>query len=53
MSSVLTEPSGNETASTSASTYPRDDAADASFVRHHKYFFKDGNVTFLVSGVRT
>ena len=53
MSSVLTEPSGNETASTSASTYPRDDAADASFVRHHKYFFKDGNVTFLVSGIRT
>jgi hypothetical protein len=51
MSSVLiqTEPSGSET---SASTYPRVDAADASFERHQKYFFKDGNVTFLVSGVR-
>jgi hypothetical protein len=51
MSSVLTEPSGSETL-TSASTYPRADAVDSSFEQHHKYFFKDGNVTFLVSGVR-
>ena len=51
MSSVLTEPSGSETL-TPASTDPRADAADTSFERHKKYFFKDGNVTFLVSGVR-
>ena len=50
MSSALTEPSGSETTLTPA-TYPRADAADASFVRHRKYFFKDGNVTFLVSGI--
>ena len=24
--------------------------ADNSFVRHKKYFFKDGNITFLVRG---
>jgi len=24
------------------------DATDDSFIRHHKYFFEDGNVTFLV-----
>ena len=41
--------SGNET-STSASTYSKADPTDGSFIRHHKYFFKDGNVTFLVSG---
>ena len=51
LSSVLTEPSGGETL-TSTSTHPRADAADASFERHQKYFFKDGNVTFLVSGVQ-
>ena len=51
MSSVLTEPSGSGTL-TPASAYPRADAADTSFERHQKYFFKDGNVTFLVSGVR-
>ena len=51
MSSVLTEPSGSEKL-TAVSTYPRADAADTSFERHQKYFFKDGNVTFLVSGVR-
>ncbi|KAN0125696.1 hypothetical protein V8E52_000903 [Russula decolorans] len=49
MSSLSTEPSGNET-STSASTYPSADPAGDSFIRHHKYFFKDGNVTFLVDG---
>jgi len=26
-------------------TYPE---ANTSFVRHHKYFFRDGNITFLV-----
>jgi len=47
MSSLSVEPSGSETL-TSASTYLRADSADDSFIRHHKYFFKDGNVTFLV-----
>ena len=42
MSSLFAEPSGN-----GASTA---DTADDSFTRHHKYFFKDGNVTFLVRG---
>jgi len=36
----------------STSTYPGPDAADGSFVRHPKYFFKDGNVAFLVRVVR-
>ena len=49
MSSLSVEPSGSETL-ISASTYARADSADDSFIRHHKYFFKDGNVTFLVRG---
>ena len=49
---LLIKPSGSETAFTSASTYTRADETDASFVQHPKYFFKDGNVTFLVSGIR-
>jgi hypothetical protein len=49
MSSLSVEPSGSETL-ISASTYARADSADDSFTRHHKYFFKDGNVTFLVRG---
>jgi hypothetical protein len=36
----------------STNTYPGADAADDSFVRHPKYFFKDGNVAFLVRVVR-
>jgi hypothetical protein len=47
--SLSVEPSGSET-SMSASTYARADSTNDSFIRHHKYFFKDGNVTFLVSG---
>ncbi|KAF8504688.1 hypothetical protein F5888DRAFT_1903604 [Russula emetica] len=47
MSPLLIESSGSET-STSASTYSRADAGDDSFIRHHKYFFQDGNVTYLV-----
>jgi hypothetical protein len=41
-------------ASTSTTTYPETDAADqnGSFVRHNKYFFKDGNVSFLVRHVQ-
>jgi hypothetical protein len=50
MSSLLAEPSGSETL-TSASTHQRAGTADDSFRRHHKYFFKDGNVTFLVRSV--
>src|SRR6267154_282659 len=47
MSSPSVEPSGNKTL-TSGSTYSRADSSDESFIRHDKYFFKDGNVTFLV-----
>jgi hypothetical protein len=50
MSSLLAEPNGSETL-TSASTYQTAGTADDSFTRHHKYFFKDGNVTFLVRRV--
>ena len=41
------EPNGT---TTSATIYPGTDAADHDhpFMRHDKYFFKDGNVTFLV-----
>jgi hypothetical protein len=43
---------GSET-STPASTYSSaDPAGDDSFIRHQTYFFKDGNVTFLVRGVQ-
>ena len=43
------EPIGIKT-STSTTIHPESDAADHddSFMRHNKYFFKDGNVTFLV-----
>jgi hypothetical protein len=50
--SSLIEPSGSET-STPVSTNPSaDPAGDDSFIRHHTYFFKDGNATFLVRGVQ-
>ena len=49
--SQVIEPSGNE-ACPSASVYPGADAAEGSFIRHHKYFFKDGNVTFLVRSIQ-
>ena len=48
MSSLPVEPRSE--ASTSASIYQSADLADEEFIRHHKYFFKDGNVTFLVRG---
>ena len=40
--------------STSTTVYPGTDGADhdGSFMRHDKYFFKDGNVTFLVRDVQ-
>jgi len=42
-----------ERTSTSTTMYPGTDAADhdGSFMRHNKYFFNDGNVTFLVRDV--
>jgi len=49
--SQVIEPSRTKTW-VSTSTYPEADAADGSFVRHPKYFFKDGNVAFLVRVVR-
>ena len=48
MSFLLAEPSGSETPTR---THQRADTVDDSFTRHHKYFFKDGNITFLVRGV--
>ena len=49
MSSQLTGSSVTRTSWTS-SKYPFD-ATDNSFMRHHKYFFEDGNVAFLVRGL--
>ena len=50
-SSLSVEPSGNQPETEiSANTYSKVDLNDESFIRHHKYFFSDGNVTFLVSG---
>ena len=47
------EPNGART-STSTTIYPGTDGTDhdGSFMRHDKYFFKDGNVTFLVRHVQ-
>jgi len=43
------EPSASGSrACSSVSVHLGADAAEGSFIRHHKYFFKDGNVTFLV-----
>ena len=49
--SQVIEPSGCR-ASSSISVYLGADGAEGSFKRHHKYFFKDGNVTFLVRDVQ-
>lgn len=46
------ESSGSET-SASVSTYSMAGAGNDTFMRHHKYFFKDGNVTFLVRRVHS
>ena len=46
-SSQVIEPSESGTSS-SVSVYPGDNTAEDSFIRHRKYFFKDGNITFLV-----
>ena len=50
-SSQMIEPSGS-TARSSVSLYPGADAVEGPFIRHHKYFFKDGNVTFLVRDIQ-
>ena len=49
MSSLSVESSGREML-VSASTYARAGSTDDSFIRHYKYFFEDGNITFLVRG---
>jgi hypothetical protein len=51
--SQVIEPSGTRL-STLTTIHPGIDAADhdSSFMRHNKYFFKDGNVTFLVRHVQ-
>jgi hypothetical protein len=47
--SQVIEPNGTRT-SAGTTIYPETGAADhdGSFMRHNKYFFEDGNVTFLV-----
>jgi len=45
--SQVIEPSRTR-AWTSISIYPGADTANSSFIRHPKYFFKDGNVAFVV-----
>jgi len=50
------EPSGSRACSSASVTvYPARgaDAAEGSFIQHHKYFFKDGNVTFLVRDIQS
>ena len=51
--SQVIEPNGARS-STPTTIFSGTDAADHgdSFMRHNKYFFKDGNVTFLVRGVQ-
>jgi len=51
-SSQVIEPSGSRACS-SVSVYPGADAAEGPFIRHHKYFFKDGNITFLVHHIQS
>jgi hypothetical protein len=45
-------PNGSR-ASSSVSAYPGAGAAEGSFIRHSKYFFNDGNVTFLVRDIQS
>ena len=49
--SKVVEPNGTRTSTLASTTiYP---GTDGSFVRHNKYFFKDGNVSFLVRDVQS
>lgn len=52
MSSLLAKRSERETLTSVGTSQRADAAGDDSFRRHHKYFIKDGNVTFLVRGVQ-
>jgi len=53
-SSQAIEPSASGSrACSSVSVYPGADAAEGSFIQHHKYFFRDGNVTFLVRDIQS
>jgi hypothetical protein len=52
MTSLLARPSGNETLASADTSQRADAAGDDSFIRHRTYFFKDGNVTFLVRRVQ-
>jgi hypothetical protein len=49
LASQVMESNGTKTL-TATTIYPETGAAgyDGSFMRHNKYFFEDGNVTFLV-----
>ena len=51
-SSQVIEPSKSR-ASSSVSVYPGADVAECSFMRHHKYFFKDRNIIFLVREIQS
>ena len=51
MSSQVIEPSRTRTSWT-PNMCPWVHATDDSFIRHHKYFFEDGNVVFLVCGLQ-
>jgi hypothetical protein len=51
VASQVIEPNGTRTL-TAAGMYHGPDTVDGSFVQHHKYFFTDGNVTFLVRDIR-
>ena len=54
MASQVIEPNGIRI-STTIDKYPEADSADheSSFMRHDKYFFKDGNVKFLLRDVQS
>ena len=52
MSSQVIDPSGSR-APSSVSVYPGSGTVEDSFIRHHKYFFRDGNVTFLVRDIQS
>jgi hypothetical protein len=48
--SQVIEPNGTRRSTTT--TIYSETGADGSFMRHNKYFFKDGNVSFLVRDVQ-
>ena len=51
-SSQVNDPSGSG-ASSSVGMYRGGGAAEDSFIHHPKYFFKDGNITFLVRDIQS